>query len=514
MGTARRRRDPDNKKNMPLLSLAIWLPIVSGVLLLAFGRDDRADAVRWGALIASVVSFAVTIPLVTGFNTGTAALQFVERHRWIERFASYYLLGVDGLSVWFVLLTAFITVIVVVSAWQVITERVNQYMGAFLVLSGLLVGVFCAMDGLLFYVFFEATLIPMYLIIGVWGGPRRVYAAFKFFLYTLAGSLLMLVALIYLYYKSGGSFDILVWQRLPLTLHAQVLLFFAFFFAFAVKVPMWPVHTWLPDAHVEAPTGGSVVLAAIMLKLGAYGFIRFSLPIVPDASHKWAWFMVALSLIAVVYIGLVALVQSDMKKLVAYSSIAHMGFVTLGFFMFDERGMGSELTTSGAIVQMISHGFVSGAMFLCIGVLYDRVHSRDIAAYGGVANTMPKFAALAMVFAMANCGLPGTAGFVGEWMVILGTVAKGKFWIAAIAASTMIWGAAYTLWMIRRVYFGAIANENVRALKDVNAREFAMLGVIAAAVIAMGVYPKPFTDVMHVSVTQLLRQTAISKAGL
>jgi NADH-quinone oxidoreductase subunit M len=493
---------------MPLLSLAIWLPIVSGVLLLAFGRDERADAVRWGALVASLVSFAVTIPLVTGFNTGTAALQFVERHRWIDRFASYYLLGVDGLSVWFVLLTAFITVIVVISAWQVITERVNQYMGAFLVLSGLLVGVFCAMDGLLFYVFFEATLIPMYLIIGVWGGPRRVYAAFKFFLYTLAGSLLMLVALIYLYYKSGGSFDILVWQRLPLTLDAQGLLFFAFFFAFAVKVPMWPVHTWLPDAHVEAPTGGSVVLAAIMLKLGAYGFIRFSLPIVPDASHKWAWFMVALSLIAVVYIGLVALVQSDMKKLVAYSSIAHMGFVTLGFFMFN------ELTTSGAIVQMISHGFVSGAMFLCIGVLYDRVHSRDIAAYGGVANTMPKFAALAMVFAMANCGLPGTAGFVGEWMVILGTIAKGKFWIAAIAASTMIWGAAYTLWMIRRVYFGAVANENVRALKDVNTREFAMLGVIAAAVIAMGVYPKPFTDVMHVSVTQLLRQTAISKAGL
>ncbi len=493
---------------MPLLSLAIWVPIASGVLLLAFGRHDRADAVRWGALAAAIVSFIVTIPLVTGFNTGTAALQFVERHRWIDRFASYYLLGVDGLSVWFVLLTAFITVIVVISAWQVITERVNQYMGAFLVLSGLLVGVFCAMDGLLFYVFFEATLIPMYLIIGVWGGPRRVYAAFKFFLYTLAGSLLMLVALIYLYYKSGGSFDILVWQRLPLTLDSQVLLFFAFFFAFAVKVPMWPVHTWLPDAHVEAPTGGSVVLAAIMLKLGAYGFIRFSLPITPDASHKWAWFMVALSLIAVVYIGFVALAQSDMKKLVAYSSIAHMGFVTLGFFMFN------ELTTSGAIVQMVSHGFVSGAMFLCIGVLYDRVHSRDIAAYGGVANTMPKFAALAVVFAMANCGLPGTAGFVGEWMVILGTVAKGRFWIAAIAASTMIWGAAYTLWMVRRVYFGAIANDDVRALKDVNAREFAMLGIVAAAVIAMGVYPKPFTDVMHVSVTQLLRQTAISKAGL
>jgi NADH-quinone oxidoreductase subunit M len=491
---------------MPLLSLAIWLPILSGVLLLAFGgRDDHAGAVRWAALVASIASFLVTIPLVTGFNTSLATMQFVERHYWISRFNVYYLLGVDGISVWFVLLSALITVIVVVSAWQVITERVNQYMGAFLVLSGLLVGVFSALDGLLFYVFFEATLIPMYLIIGVWGGPRRVYAAFKFFLYTLAGSLLMLVALIYLYYKSGGSFDILTWHRLPLALDAQVLLFFAFFFAFAVKVPMWPVHTWLPDAHVEAPTGGSVVLAAIMLKLGAYGFLRFSLPITPDASHKWAWFMVALSLVAVVYIGFVALVQRDMKKLVAYSSIAHMGFVTLGFFMFN------ELTTSGAIVQMISHGFVSGAMFLCIGVLYDRVHSREISAYGGVANTMPKFAALAVLFAMANCGLPGTAGFVGEWMVILGTIAAQHFWIAAIAASTMIWGAAYTLWMVKRVYFGKIANEHVRQLSDVNGREFAMLGVLAAAVIAMGVYPKPFTDVMHASVVQLLRQTSITK---
>jgi NADH-quinone oxidoreductase subunit M len=497
---------------MPLLSLAIWLPIVAGVLLLAFGRDDRAQAVRWSALVASLASFAVTIPLVTGFNTGTAALQFVERHRWIDRFAATYLLGVDGLSVWFVLLTAFITVIVVVSAWQVITERVNQYMGAFLILSGLLVGVFCAMDGLLFYVFFEATLIPMYLIIGVWGGPRRVYAAFKFFLYTLAGSLLMLVALIYLYYKSGGSFDILTWQRLPLPLHAQGYLFFAFFFAFAVKVPMWPVHTWLPDAHVEAPTGGSVVLAAIMLKLGAYGFLRFSLPIAPDASHEWAWFMVALSLVAVVYIGFVALMQTDMKKLVAYSSIAHMGFVTLGFFLFDARGSGNELAVSGGIVQMVSHGFVSGAMFLCIGVLYDRVHSRDIAAYGGVANTMPKFASLAVFFAMANCGLPGTAGFVGEWMVILGAV-KVNFWIALIAASTMIWGAAYTLWMVKRVYFGAIANEHVRELSDVSTREFAMLAVLVVAVLAMGLYPKPFTDVMHVSVTELLRHVALSKLG-
>ena len=371
-------------------------------------------------------------------------------------------------------------------------------------------GVFCAADGLLFYVFFEATLIPMYIIIGVWGGPKRVYAAFKFFLYTLAGSLLMLVALVYLYYKSGGSFDILAWHRLPLSAHVQTLLFFAFFFAFAVKVPMWPVHTWLPDAHVEAPTGGSVVLAAIMLKLGGYGFIRFSLPITPDASHQWAWFMVALSLIAVVYIGLVALVQTDMKKLVAYSSIAHMGFVTLGFFLFDARGMGNELGVSGAIVQMISHGFISGAMFLCIGVLYDRVHSRDISAYGGVANTMPKFASFAVLFAMANCGLPGTSGFVGEWMVILGAV-KVNFWLAALAATTLVFGAAYTLWMVKRVYFGAVANSHVRALVDINAREFVMLALLAIAVLVVGVYPRPLTDAMHSSVVQLMRQVAVSK---
>ena len=489
---------------MGLLSAAIWLPIAVGVLLLALGRDAYANAVRWIALIGALAGFAVTVPLLTGFDTGSAAMQFQENLPWIERFNVAYRLGVDGISVWFVMLTAFITVIVVVAGWEVITERVNQYMGAFLILSGLMIGVFCAIDGLLFYVFFEATLIPMYIIIGIWGGPRRVYAAFKFFLYTLLGSLLMLVALLYLYFKSGGSFDILAWHKLPLPLDAQTLLFFAFFAAFSVKVPMWPVHTWLPDAHVEAPTGGSVVLAAIMLKLGAYGFLRFSLPIVPDASREWAWFIIALSLIAVVYIGLVALVQQDMKKLVAYSSIAHMGFVTLGFFVF------SELGVSGGLVQMISHGFVSGAMFLCIGVLYDRVHSREIAAYGGVVNTMPRFAAFAVFFAMANAGLPGTAGFVGEWMVILGTV-KASFWLAALAATTLIFGAAYTLWMVKRVYFGDVANEDVRTLSDINSREFLMLALLAIATLAMGLYPKPFTDVMHVSVTELLKHVAMSK---
>jgi NADH-quinone oxidoreductase subunit M len=489
---------------MGLLSVAIWLPVAVGALLLAAGRDEHAKVVRWVALVGALAAFLVTIPLATGFDVSASGMQFVERLPWIDRFNVHYHLGVDGISMWFVLLTAFITIIVVIAGWEVITERVNQYMGAFLILSGFMVGVFSALDGLLFYVFFEATLIPMYIIIGVWGGPRRVYAAFKFFLYTLLGSLLMLVALVYLYFKSGGSFDIQAWHKLPLPLDAQTLLFFAFFAAFSVKVPMWPVHTWLPDAHVEAPTGGSVVLAAIMLKLGAYGFLRFSMPIAPDASREWAWFMIALSLIAVVYIGLVALVQQDMKKLVAYSSIAHMGFVTLGFFLFNELGV------SGGLVQMISHGFVSGAMFLCIGVLYDRVHSREIAAYGGVANTMPKFAAFAVLFSMANCGLPGTAGFVGEWMVILGAV-KANFWVGAAAATALIFGAAYSLWMIKRVYFGEVANDHVRELQDLNAREFMMLAVLAVAVLAMGLYPKPFTDVMHVSVTELLQHVAQSK---
>ncbi|MFY7903140.1 MAG: NADH-quinone oxidoreductase subunit M [Rubrivivax sp.] len=489
---------------MGLLSTAIWLPIAFGTLLLALGRDDRAHVVRAIALVGAVASFLVTIPVVTGFDATNAGMQFVERMPWIDRFNVRYHLGVDGLSVWFVPLTAFITVIVVLAGWEVIDRRVAQYHGAFLILSGLMIGVFCALDGLLFYVFFEATLIPMYIVIGVWGGPRRVYAAFKFFLYTLLGSLLMLIALVYLYFKSGGSFDILTWHKLPLPLDAQTLLFFAFFAAFSVKVPMWPVHTWLPDAHVEAPTGGSVVLAAIMLKLGAYGFLRFSMPIAPDAAREYAWVMIALSLVAVTYIGLVALVQQDMKKLVAYSSVAHMGFVTLGFFLFNELGV------AGGLVQMISHGFVSGAMFLCIGVLYDRVHSREIAAYGGVVNTMPRFAAFALLFAMANCGLPGTAGFVGEWMVILAAV-QVNFWVAALAATTLVFGAAYTLWMVKRVYFGAVANDDVRGLSDINGREFLVLALLAVAVLWMGIHPKPVTDLMNASVAELLRHVAVSK---
>ncbi|WP_374619869.1 NADH-quinone oxidoreductase subunit M [Pandoraea sp.] len=490
-------------QSLPLLSLAIWLPIISGIVVLAVGNDRNPGGARVLSLIGSLLSFLVTLPLISNFDANTAALQYVEKSSWIDRFHINYFLGIDGISLWLIVLTSLITVIVVIAGWEVITERVSQYMAAFLILSGLMIGVFSAQDGLLFYVFFEATLIPMYLIIGVWGGPNRVYAAFKFFLYTLLGSLLMLVALIYLY-KATGSFTLTDWYAAKLPMNVQILLFAAFFMAFAVKVPMWPVHTWLPDAHVEAPTGGSVVLAAIMLKLGAYGFLRFSLPIAPDASHYLSGFMITLALIAVVYIGLVALVQTDMKKLVAYSSIAHMGFAILGFFMFSEIGM------QGALVQMISHGFVSGAMFLCIGVLYDRMHSRNIADYGGVVNTMPKFAALFMLFAMANSGLPATSGFVGEFLVILGAV-KLNFWVGLLAATSLITGAAYSLWMYKRVIFGAIANDHVRELVDINKREFFMLAVLAALTLFMGIYPKPFTDLMHTSVVNLLAHVAQTK---
>ena len=489
--------------SISFLSAAIWIPILTGLFLLSFGNDRNPAVARTVALIGSLAGLLATLPLYTRFDTASAKMQFVELMPWIERFGVSYHLGVDGISLWFVLLTAFITVIVVIAGWRVIEERVAGYMASFLILSGLMIGVFSALDGLLFYVFFEATLIPMYIIIGIWGGPNRVYAAFKFFLYTLLGSLLTLVAIIYLYSKSG-SFSILDWHALPLSMAEQIPIFLAFLLAFAVKVPMWPVHTWLPDAHVEAPTGGSVVLAAIMLKLGAYGFLRLSLPIAPDASHHVSGVMITLSLIAVVYIGLVAMIQTDMKKLVAYSSIAHMGFVTLGFFIFNQMGM------QGGLVQMISHGFISGAMFLCIGVLYDRMHSRRIADYGGVANTMPKFAALFMFFAMANSGLPATSGFVGEFMVILGAV-QFNFWVGLIAATTLILGAAYSLWMYKRVVFGAVANDRVAALKDIDAREWSMLSLLAIAVLVMGLWPRPVTDVSEASVRALLQHVAVSK---
>jgi NADH-quinone oxidoreductase subunit M len=487
----------------PYLSLAIWVPIVAGIAVLMLGGERNAMRARWLALVGALAGFLVTIPLYTHFDLTTAAMQFVERRDWIPYFDIFYHLGVDGISVLFIILNAFTTLLVVWAGWIAIQVRVSQYMAAFLIMSGLINGAFAALDGILFYVFFEAMLIPMYLIIGVWGGANRVYAAIKFFLYTLLGSLLMLVAFIYLYQKSG-SFAIQDWFELPLALDTQILIFVAFFAAFAVKVPMWPVHTWLPDAHPEAPTGGSVVLAAITLKIGAYGFARFILPILPDASRYLATFIFALSLIAIVYIGFVAIVQADMKRLIAYSSISHMGFVTLGFFLFSVQG------TEGALAQMVSHGFVSAAMFLCVGVLYDRMHSHLIADFGGVANTMPKFAAFVMLFSMANAGLPATSGFVGEWLVILAAV-KVNFWLGFAAAISLILGAAYTLWMYKRVIYGDVANAHVAALQDLSRREFWLLGVLAAAVLIMGIWPRPFIDVMHVSVVDLLAHVARSK---
>jgi NADH-quinone oxidoreductase subunit M len=485
------------------LNIAIWLPIVGGLLVLATGGDRNAPLARRMSLAFAIAAFAATIPLYTGFNPATAAMQFEINRPWIDVFRIRYHLGIDGIAMPLILLTSFSTVIVIISAWQVIQKKVAQYMAAFLIMEGLMIGVFSALDAMLFYVFWEAMLVPMFVIIGLWGGPNRVYATIKFFLYTFLGSVLMLVALIYMYLK-GGSFDVPALHALKLGMTEQILIFLAFFSAFAVKVPMWPVHTWLPDAHTEAPTGGSVILAAIMLKLGAYGFLRFSIPIAPDASHELAWFMIALSLIAVVYIGLVALVQEDMKKLIAYSSIAHMGFVTLGFFIFNAQGM------EGGLVQMISHGFVSGALFLCVGVLYDRLHSRNISDYGGVANKMPVFAAFMMLFAMANAGLPGTSGFVGEFLVILGAF-QVNGWYAVAGATTLIFGAAYTLWMYKRVIFGEVANPHVEELTDATPREILYLTLLALAVLVMGIWPFPFLDVMHASVEHLLGQAMASK---
>ena len=494
-----------------LLSLAIWLPILAGVLVLATGSDEKAPLARILALVGAAASFVITLPLFTQFDRASGGYQFTELHAWIPALNLNYALGVDGISVLFIILNAFITLMVVLAGWEVIQKRPAQYMAAFLIMSGLINGAFAAQDAILFYTFFEGMLIPLYLIIGMWGGQRRMYAAMKLFLYTLLGSLLMLVALIYLSNQANGSFAIADLQAIKhIPLGVQQLLFLAFFLSFAVKVPMFPVHTWLPDAHVEAPTGGSMVLAAITLKVGAYGFLRFILPILPDASHYFAPVVIALSLIAVVYIGLVALVQTDMKKLVAYSSISHMGFVTLGFFLFMQNGQPESWAFKGAIMQMISHGFVSAAMFMCIGVMYDRLHTRNIADYGGVVNVMPKFAALMMLFGMANAGLPATSGFVGEFMVIVGAT-HYSLWIGAIAATTLIWGASYTLWMYKRVIFGEIHNPEVKNMKDINAREFAILAILAVAVLGMGVLPEPFIAVIHQAADNLMAQIAQSK---
>ncbi len=501
---------------MPLLSLVIWLPILGGLAVLAASRHTTDANIRWMALAVSAVTFLVSLPLFFSFDNSTHEMQFVEMASWIPTFNINYHLGVDGISMPLILLTAFSTIFVVAAGWEVIKDRVAQYMAAFLIMEGMMIGVFAALDSVLFYVFWEAMLIPMFIVIGVWGGPRRVYATIKFFLYTFFGSVFLLVALLYLYFQADKSFAILDFHALKIGIEAQILIFFAFLIAFAVKVPMWPVHTWLPDAHVEAPTGGSVILAAIMLKLGAYGFVRFMMPIVPDASFELDWLIILMSLVAIVYIAFVALVQEDMKKLIAYSSIAHMGFVTLGFFLvftiFEKTGsiQGAVLGVEGALVQMVSHGFISGAMFLCVGVMYDRMHSRNISDYGGVTNTMPVFAALMLFFAMANAGLPGTSGFVGEFMVILSAF-QANFWYAFLAALTLIFGAAYTLWMVKRVLFGEVKNDKVAELKDLNAREAMILGTLAAAVLILGLWPAPLIDVMHATVNNLLEHVVVSK---
>jgi NADH-quinone oxidoreductase subunit M len=503
----------------PILSALIWLPIIGGAVVFALGERAKALA-RWLSLLTSLVTFGISTLLFADFDRGTAALQFVERAPWIPTFHSDYYLGVDGFSMPLIVLTAFITPLVFISAWTVIEKKVSQYFAAFLILEGLMIGVFAAADTLLFYVLWEAMLIPMFIIIGIWGGPRRVYATIKFFLYTFLGSVFMLVALIYMYLQTCQqgtcSYEMAAFQTLPLSAKEQALIFFAFLVAFAVKVPMWPVHTWLPDAHVEAPTGGSVILAAIMLKMGGYGFLRFMLPMTPDASREFDWLIIALSLIAVVYISFVALVQKDMKKLIAYSSVAHMGFVTLGCFLafdlWEVNGSfkGAAMGIDGAMVQMVSHGLISGAMFLCVGVLYDRVHSREISAYGGVINTMPTFAAFMVLFAMANAGLPGTSGFVGEFLVILASF-RADFWYAFLAATTLILGAAYTLWLVKRVIFGPVANHHVAEIKDLNGREFLVLGVLAIAVLVLGVWPAPLLDVMRPTVEALVQHISVSK---
>ncbi len=486
------------------LSIIIWLPIFFGALVLLIGQNGRDALARRVSLLGAALGAAVVVPVWLDFDRQVTSFQFVEKVNWIDAFNIYYHLGIDGLSLLLIALNCVTTIFVIVAGWQVITERVSQYNAAFLILSGMMNGVFCSLDAMLFYVFFEATLIPMFIIVGVWGGPNRVYAAIKFFLYTLAGSLLTLVALIYLYRLAGGSFSLQDLYAVAIPHKAQILIFLALFAAFAVKIPMWPVHTWLPDAHVEAPTGGSVVLAAVMLKLGGYGFLRLSLPIVPDAARELAPLVIGLSLIAIVYIGFVALIQRDMKKLIAYSSISHMGFVTLGIFLFNAQGI------QGAVIQMISHGFISGALFLCVGVLYDRLHSRQISDYGGVANTMPVFAALFLLFAMANAGLPGTSGFIGEFFVIMGAM-EVNFWFAFAAAMTLILGAGYSLWMYKRVVFGEVGNEKVGELTDINLREKVLLGVLALIVLGMGVYPYPFTEIIGVSVDHLIDLVNVTK---